>query len=316
MSLGFLTESTILPRKAKSIRVSGSSILPLQSLKAEKEQSLADHLEQDEETGEVYSRRSGTVGSFRQTHRQRKGSTSSSERHKRGSKRHTSDETSTNRGVSERDERDRSSLRDADESSKEQKVYAKLLEKSKLYDKLVSGDQADTQDNEEEDSAPLVDFERKRFEMLKQKYGDDPSKIVKKLQEERDSKPDAEQLLGRDGQREFERIEEEVGGEKDTTAASACSDRGNNQAANATSERDVHQRAREHIANTAGKRARAEHDDNTVEIEDEFGRIRRVPKGLVPYVTILFAQRQYALLHIPRLTQIPNLLRVEAKSSN
>lgn len=259
-------------------------ILPLQSLKAEKEQSLAEHLEEDEETGEVYSRRSGTVGSFRQTHRQRKGS-ASPERHRRGSKRHHSDDSSRNRGVKERDEKDREKLDGADDSSKEQQVYAKLLEKSKLYDKLVSGQQEDTQEDghdEQEDSAPLVDFERKRFEMLKQKYGDDPSKIVRKLQEERDKQADGEQILGREGEREFERIEQEVGDKNNHgTAASVSSSQRDTRAREASNEFDVHRRARAHFGSTGGKRNRDEDNDNTVEIEDEFGRIRRVPKGYV-----------------------------------
>lgn len=256
-------------------------LLPLQSIKAEKEQDVSDQIEQDDETGVAYNRRSGAVGSFRQAHRQKKCSRHSQgkKEEKRGSRVCSS---AKNRGVEGRSERDRQGGQEEgdDDTIKEQKVYAKLLEKSKLYEKLMTGkDDEEEQKNEDDDSAPLVDFQRKRYEMLKGKYGDDPSKIVRKLKEEQRQNDSENDLIGLANKQEFERLEKEAENECASGAGSALSE---GREFSTSSEHDVHKRARSHVdraSDTSRHKRQQREAENMVEIEDEFGRLRKIPKG-------------------------------------
>jgi len=128
MSLGFLTESALLPSKAKKINVDSRSMLDLKAIVYEKE-------DQAKQTGGESLRKSRG----RQATGGRRGDSDVFQR--------------SNKGVHARNQRDEEEL---ETMSKKQRAKAALERKAALYDKLQRGEIEDP-----EKHGFLVNFERK-----------------------------------------------------------------------------------------------------------------------------------------------------------
>ncbi|CAN0185066.1 unnamed protein product, partial [Phaeothamnion confervicola] len=133
MSLGFLTESALLPSKAKPINVDGRSMLDLKALVFEREQQQRADGDGDDVEGGVRHRRGLAA------------------RRPADGKRRKEDLFSrSNRGIEERQERDSEAR-----ASKKRKVSGMMQAKAALYEKMASGAFVG------EGEAVLVDFTRK-----------------------------------------------------------------------------------------------------------------------------------------------------------
>ncbi|GMH45742.1 hypothetical protein BSKO_13705 [Bryopsis sp. KO-2023] len=129
-SLGWLTESTLQPRKRELIEgVSGGTLVDLkaQLYRTQEESKLR------KETGEV--------GGFQKFKKKLKG--------------YDFDRDNINPGVGDRDKKDKLSMKT--ESDKADECYAALEKKAELYEKLMDGKASD------EEEAFEVDFSRKKY---------------------------------------------------------------------------------------------------------------------------------------------------------
>ncbi|ETW00342.1 hypothetical protein H310_07709 [Aphanomyces invadans] len=140
MSLGFLTESALVPSKAKSIKVDSNSLVDLQAVIYKKEQE---------------QRQKGAGETSHATLRAKRGA--------RATK--SSESTKSNRGINKRKQKDdEDELLGEDERAKKKRSRQILIEKAKLYDDLASGRKAIHPSSTMDDSAaPLVNFAEKKL---------------------------------------------------------------------------------------------------------------------------------------------------------
>ncbi|KAF0689443.1 Aste57867_19115 [Aphanomyces stellatus] len=134
MSLGFLTESALVPSKAKAIKVDSKSLVDLQAIIYKKEQE----------------RRKGAEEGRSET---------TSLRGKRGAHRAAKASEKSNPGIEKRKMRDAEddSLGD-DERAKKKRSRDILIEKAKLYDELARGDKV----LQSSDGDALINFAEKQ----------------------------------------------------------------------------------------------------------------------------------------------------------
>lgn len=160
MSLGFLTESALVPSKATPIKVDSQSLVDLKAVVFQKDQERQQRLRDALETSEVggSGRNLAKYAHLRGKSRKRGGSASLSREEDRLGKR------GTNRGVEKRSRCDEAAVeldigeRD-DDAAMARKSKAMLEKKAKLYEQMMSGrGQVGAVASEF-----LVDFESKRL---------------------------------------------------------------------------------------------------------------------------------------------------------
>lgn len=139
MSLGFLTESTLLPSKPKSIKIDSKSIVDLKAIVYEKEH------ERD------------VKNALTQNRKRRRGSRSTLSSASRIS-------IPSNHGIQERIEKDQMADSTSLNSDRQKKMKSRacLEQKAALYDQLARANNSASGHVENEDEACLVDFEQKR----------------------------------------------------------------------------------------------------------------------------------------------------------
>lgn len=143
MSLGWQTESALLPSKAKKITLDKTSMLGLQAIVLTQEQRRQIH---------------GTQDSSRVNWRKRRGDQHEEERDKKDVF------AERNRGVDERTRRDQASR----DCSGANRIEASLAAKAELYDSMLTGRSAPSSSN-----VTLVDFNRKAGALAGEPWADD-----------------------------------------------------------------------------------------------------------------------------------------------
>jgi hypothetical protein len=138
MSLGFLTESALVPSKAKPIKVDSKSLVDLKAIVFRKEQER-----RNQEDGKNLRYKRGVRV-----------------RHEKASKKGRKYDDDSNAGIEKRRQRDEDedALLGEDERSKKKRSRQILIEKAKLYDQLARGERVLGPNDH-----TLIDFKQKEF---------------------------------------------------------------------------------------------------------------------------------------------------------
>lgn len=165
MSLGFLTESALVPSKAKPIAVDAKSLVDLKAVVFQKDQErqrrLRDALEADGDGATGGGRNLARYAHLRGKSRKRAGAASLSKEEDRIGKR------GSNRGVDKRRRRDEESAELDKDSKDDDEAWARksesmLQKKAELYDQMMNGRVKDAGVASAMVSESLVDFAAKR----------------------------------------------------------------------------------------------------------------------------------------------------------
>ncbi|RLN57418.1 hypothetical protein BBJ29_004058 [Phytophthora kernoviae] len=156
MSLGFLTESALVPSKAKSIKVDSKSLIDLKAVVFQKDQERQRRLREALTAGDDDSVSQGALRLGKYAHLRGKS------RKRSGSEEPQTGKRRRNRGVEERSRRDEELKQEEPEEDDDEAWHKRsaemLRKKAKLYEEMANGGSGGQLKGE-----CLVDFEAKKF---------------------------------------------------------------------------------------------------------------------------------------------------------